>query len=273
VHEENRTWGLVRLGKTTERTGKMKKCIKKSIAIISLLVGGSSAWAALITDNFNRENMTQTQNTVNVGGTGWTQAGDGTAAGSDWFIAANVARLRDRNPNAVMYNTALSTVSGGGTNFTLSADVSGRILNVWVGTVFNYQDEANYYVLRIKAGTDEYQLIERRGSVNTAIVNQKISGSFAVSSYYTLTITSDTAGDFNFTIKQQGESAVLNTVTAYDDSASALTGGYAGLYATYTGGHSGQYDNFSLSVIPEPATMGLFSVALGVILLIRKKRF
>jgi len=247
----------------------MKRSIKKTILIGSLMVGGSSAWAASITDNFNRADTQQTAYTMKVGGTGWTQAGDGVnPTGDDWFIKGNVVRLRTREGNAVMYNTALSTVSGGGTNFTLSADVSGVTSNAWVGLVFNYQDEANYYILRFKAGTDEYQLIERRDSENKALVNQKISGSFSagLGNYYTLTITSDTAGDFNFTIKQQGESAVLNTVTAYDDSASAHTGGYAGLYGTITPNHCGAYDNFSLSVIPEPVTLG-FS---GVTLLVRR---
>jgi hypothetical protein len=246
--------------------------MKKSIAIISLLVSVSSAWAALM-DNFDRSNMVQTPYTANVGGTGWTQANNGVnPTGDDWFIFNNVARLRDRQANAVMYNTALSTVSGSGTNFTLSADVSGRLANAWVGTVFNYQDEANYYVLRIKAGAADYQLLQRTGSGFTTLVNQTIAGLFGVSSYYTLTITSDLAGDFDFKITQQGNSTALNTVTTCDDSASALTGGYSGLYGTYTGDHSGQFDNFSLNVIPEPATIGMLIFGAAITMLIRRHK-
>jgi hypothetical protein len=225
--------------------------MKPGFLIIALLVATGLASAAELADDFNRSNMVQTAYTVNVGGTGWTQANNGVnPTGDDWFINSNVSRLRDRQANAVMYNTALSTVSGGGASFTLSADVSGRLANAWVGIVFNYQDEANYYVLRIKAGASDYQLLQRTGSGFTTPVSATITGSFAVSSYYTLTITSGSAGVFDFTIKQQGGSAVLNAVTGYDDSASALTGGYAGLYGSYTGDHSGQFDNFNLSVAP-----------------------
>ena len=218
---------------------------------IALLVATGSAWAAEIADDFNRANMIKTAYTVNVDGTGWTQAGDGVnPTGDDWFVNNNVVRLRDRQANAVMYNTALSTVSGNGANFTLRADVCGRLANAWVGTVFNYQDESNYYVLRIKAGAADYQLLQRTGSGFTTLVNEDISGSFAVLSYYSMTITSDTAGVFDFKITQQGNSTVLNTVTSWEDSGSALTGGYSGLYGSYTGDHSGQFDNFNLSATP-----------------------
>jgi len=250
----------------TERKGIMKT----KMAIISLLFGASSAWATLITDtsitdNFDRADTSQTSYTVNVGGTGWTQVGDGTS-GADWFINTNQLRGRPRASSQVMYNTGLQTTSGDDTSFTLSADVSVRNVNNWGGIAFNYTDANNYYFIRYKAGTNEYQVLEMSGGSQIVHVNKKLSeGTFAAGGWQTITVTSTGAGVFDFEIG----TAVSGSV---DDSASARSGGYAGLWVTgTTSDNSTWFDNFSLSVIPEPATIGLFGVATGVILVIRRK--
>jgi len=249
--------------------------MKKSIAIISLLVSVSSAWAALITDNFNRDNTAQTANTVNVGGSGWVQAGDGTATGSDWFISGNTLNARNRTNPANLYNDSLKTVSGSGTNFTLSADVSAKIAGAYAGITFNYQNASNYYVVRLRGDFNTYQMLKVVDGVAGIIVSKTDSSQkFTLNSLYTITVTSDVAGDFDFTITAAGNSTVLNPTTSGTDTISIFTEGYAGLYVgTGLLDHTAKFDNFSLNVIPEPATIGLFGVAVGVVLLIRRKRF
>ena len=245
--------------------------MKTKMAIISLLLGASSAWATLITDNFDRADTTRTTYTVNVGGSGWTQSGDGVNPASDWWISGNTARGRARASDAVMYNTDLSTVSGGGDSFTLSTDVMTLNGGYWNGVAFNYTDADNMYFIRFKSDTGEYQLIERNDGVQTTHVNTTLSsGTFAQDVSYTITVASDAAGKFNYSILNGATVVVSGSV---DDSANAVTGGYAGLYTTgLDNAAQGVYDNFSLEVIPEPATLGLFSVAFGLILVIRKIR-
>jgi hypothetical protein len=55
------------------------------------------------------------------------------------------------------------------------------------------------------------------------------------------------------------------------DGNSNFTGGYAGFYQSDTGGAHARFDNFSLEVIPEPATLGMVAVLGGAILFIRKR--
>jgi hypothetical protein len=225
--------------------------MKKSIAIISLLVSVSSAWSALITDNFNRDTTLQTGNTVNVGNTYWVQDNNGVVgAGADWFISNNVLRGRNRLSNAFLRNTALETISGGGTNFTLSVDVSPLNSNVWIGAVFNYTSTNNYYVLRIKGDNNDYQLLGLDGGVQSLLVSGTLSsGKFTQDLFYNMNITSDTAGSFNFAITAQGSSTVLNSVTNYTDATNPLQGGNAGMFFSLaTLGHNAAYDNFSLMV-------------------------
>jgi hypothetical protein len=250
--------------------GKMKK----SIAIISLLVSVSSAWATLI-DNFNRDNTLQTANTVNVGNTDWVQDNNGVVgAGADWFITSNKLRGRTRQSNAFLRNTAQQTISGGGTNFTLSVDVSPLNSNVWIGAVFNYTSTNNYYVLRIKGDNKNYQLLGLDGGVQSTLVSGTISsGTFAQDLFYNLNITSDTAGSFNFAITAQGSSTVLNSVTNYTDVINPLQGGNAGMF--FSSGfdvHNADYDNFSLNVIPEPATIGMLIFGAAITMLIRRHK-
>ncbi len=224
--------------------------MKVNLLIIVFLVAMSAARAAEMTDDFNRDNTAQTANTVNIGGTGWVQDGDGTSTGSDWFINGNELRGRNRQANAFLRNTALETISGGGTNFTLSVDVSPLASNVWIGTVFNYTSTNNYYVLRIKGDATNWQLLGVDGGVQSTLVSGTISsGKFAQDTFYNMRITSDTAGSFNFAITAQGSSTVLNSVTNYTDATNPLQGGNAGMFFSLaTLGQNAEYDNFSLMV-------------------------
>ena len=219
---------------------------------IIFLVVTSAARAAEIADDFNRANTAQIANTVNVGGTGWVQDGDATATGSDWFINNNTVAGRNRVQVALLYNNSLETVSGSGTNFVLRTDVSAKLLNAYAGITFNYQNASNYYVVRFKGGTTTYQMLKVVDGTNAQVIVSKTDSSqaFAVDSFYTITVTSDTAGAFDFTMTAAGSPTVLNTVTTgVDTTGSSFDGGYAGMYLnTAALGPYAKFNNFSLEV-------------------------
>lgn len=165
----------------------------------------------------------------------------------------------------ILYNDALETVSGNGTNFTLSLDVASKTSGAWAGLVFNYQDDSNYYAARFKSDAAGFQMIKVVGGVVGVMQYGNTSANFVEDVFYTMTITSDTAYVFDITITKAGQSAVFGSGTDRTDTESNFTGGYAGVYANSTG-YSAGHDNFSLEVIPEPATMGLVGMfAVGLI--------
>ena len=203
----------------------------------------------LLSDNFDGTNTVQTAYTVNVDSAGWTQADDGVnGEGNDWFINDSALRLRNREANAVLYNTDLEMATGTNTGFSLTADVMGLQAGAYVGVVFNYTDETSYYVLRFKAANATYQVLQKTSSGSDTLLNTSLSsGTFAEDAYYTVTISSTNAGVFDVTIEETGAGNVVVS-TNINDSASALTGGYAGLYGTSLGDQIGKFDNFRLAV-------------------------
>ena len=244
--------------------------MKRSIITIGILCAASAAWATLVTDDFNRTNTTQSNDTSLIG-SNWKQS---AGSANQWLISGNILHARPLVNPAILYNDALQTVSGGGTNFTLSLDVSAKVATAWAGVAFNYQDDGNYYYLRIKEGSSNYQLIGAVGGAQTAsvLVNKTdASITFTEDVFYTMTITSDTAYNFDFTITEVGSSTAVNPTASVVDGGGNFTGGYAGLYTPSAGGHNAKFDNFSLEVIPEPATLGLMGVMGAAAIFIRKR--
>ena len=208
----------------------------------SLEVGPTPPPPAEVVDDFNRADTLSSSNTLLLGGD-WTQEG----GLNEWFIGNNSMNAQPHANPAVLYNTALET----GTNFTLSVDVAAKTNDTWVGVAFNYQDNGNFYYLRFKGGSDNYQLIGAVGGNQTAevMVNSAASATFATGTYYTVTIASDSPYDFDFTITEAGSSTVLNGTTNAVDGSGSFTGGYAGLYSPSYGGST--FDNFNLQGPPK----------------------
>lgn len=246
--------------------------MKKMMVIIAMVLCVSSVWAALINDNFNR--------------TDTSYSTSGTTIGANWVNSMGTDTWKVSNSNlfvnsvsspthAILYNNALSTVSGGGTNFTLKADVSAGVANGWAGITFNYQNPTNYYQLRIKGNSSAYQLISVvNGANGTVMVNKTdATTTFAVGTLYSLTVTSSDAYNFGFTITEVGSSTVLNLTTTAVDPNSLFAGGYAGLYTPTSNAADpdAKFDNFSLQVIPEPATIGMLGLGAVAVFLIRRR--
>ncbi|MCK5675849.1 MAG: hypothetical protein KAH99_02410 [Verrucomicrobia bacterium] len=210
--------------------------MKKSILTISILCAASAVWAAIITDDFNRLDTAYSADGSSIGAN-WVNG----AGADNWKIAGNNLFVNTDAGAGILYNNSLQTVSGNGTSFTLSADVAGHAINIWSGLVFNYQDENNYYYLRIKPGSESYQLISYVGGGNERVIVTKDDAltTFAPETQYTLTVTSDTAYSFDFAITEVGSSTVLNPTTAATDPYARFTGGYAGFRVFSFSDHKG----------------------------------
>ena len=238
--------------------------MKKIMLAISLLCATSAAWATLVTDDFNRTVLLTTDASA-LGGS-WAQE---TAQG--WQISGDYLHSHAAVAPGILYNDALQTVSGNGDSFVLSMDVASKVSTAWAGVVFNYQNNTNYYMLRIKSDSTSYQLLSMVDGGLGILQNSNAASTFGEDLFYTLTVTSTAAYTFDFSITAAGSSTVIGSGANRVDSGSNFTGGYAGAYANSTGWSAG-HDNFSLEVIPEPTTLGLVGLV-GVAAVFIRKRF
>jgi hypothetical protein len=239
--------------------------MKKTAVIIGVALSISSAWATLVTDDFNRTAaMNSTGQTI---GTDWHSS----RTTGQWGITNQQVVANMTEADSVLYNSSLETISGGGTNFTASLDVKALVNNAWAGLVFNYQNPTNFYYFRYKSGASNYAIARVVDGVAGNLVNLTITGTFATNTDYSVSVASSNAYEFAYEIKETVGGSVLVSGTA-TDSVSSFTGGYAGILQTTTGAGRHTFDNFSLEVIPEPATIGMLSFGLVAILVSRRLR-
>jgi hypothetical protein len=251
----------------------MKKNMGVIVSLFSLWAGVSSVQATLITDNFNRSGIGYSSNAaaalVNAN---WT---NGVGQTAQWAVTGP-NKLLTKTTNgagyAALVNKALETLSGSGKSFTLSADLMPLQANNWAGVVWGYQDASNYYFLQMKANTNIMQVYKVVNGTQSKIGSDGLaSANFAIGGTNTVTITSTTAYNFDVKITNKGTGATLLSTTSRTDTNSSFTGGYAGLILTTPGSDSRfAFDNFSLQVIPEPATVGLLGGGALALLLMRR---
>ncbi len=215
----------------------------------------------LVTDDFNRSPVDYTSD-------GSLIRSDWVASGGSWALtnSALYYSAAASGGNDVLYSMAGETVSDGdGLGFTVRADVKARGASTWGGIVFNYQNPTNYYMLRIKGDFPTYQLLRNvDGSINTIISKSDALEAFAVGSYYTLTVTSTNAYEFDCTITRKGKSEQLNPFSHGVDGTQAFTGGRAGFFCTTAGTPSFEYDNFLLAQVnPMPTFIGHVGMGLS----------
>jgi hypothetical protein len=216
----------------------------KWMALILGVTGLSSAWCAQVTDDFNRED-TFLDETGESLGTKWHSS----RASAGWGIENGQVSVKSSEPNSVLYNSSQKTMSGSGSSFTVSLDVTARTSPVWAGIVLHYQDADNYYCFRYKAEANNYALARMVDGDLVNLVNLTLeTGAFAVGKSYTLTVKSSDPYQFEYEIRETGES-ILATGVATDGN-SSFTGGYAGILETTIGPNRNTFDNFSLEVVP-----------------------
>lgn len=238
------------------------------IAWFSLWAGVLSVQADLITDDFNRSAGHIVFGTL--GTTVWTNM---QGYGS-WGITNGVVTVRTGGTvgNLVVVNTGLQTVSGNGTNFTLSADILTHTTLAWGGIVFNYQSTSNFYTLRYRPDSTAANAIQISKYANGGITRYSTlaAGNYLSSgTSYTFEISSTNAYEFTANIYEAGSTDVKFTLSA-KDTGSSFVGGYAGFLQVDAGNDIFQYDNFRLEVIPEPATLGLLGGGTLALLLMRR---
>ncbi len=212
----------------------------------------ASVASTTVADNFDRPD-TVVSNDVSLIGADWHQE----STTNEWLVNSKTLASHGFEKPVALYNDALETISGNGTNFTLSMDVRAQGTKVWCGVAFNYQDKDNFYMLRFKGGYDDWQLLRNVGGSLGVIKSGHATQPFTYhTDFYTLTVKSDTPYDFDFTIRKTGSPEVLNTVTNGVDANASFTGGYAVAY-TDALGYSTKFNNFRLTV----ATGALYGYA------------
>ena len=239
--------------------------MKKGMVIISMLCAASAAWATLVTDDFNRPDQDYTSDTSLIGAH-WKQPG----TTNTWSIGNGGVYSYVKERPGFLYNDEVETTSGNGNSFALSLDVALRhSLPIWAGITWNYQNVTDQYILRMKETYDDWQLLSNNNHLHV-IASGHAPEVFAADTYYTLSITSANAYQFDYSIVRTSDSAVFASGSATDGS-SLYTGGYAGFYQDTTGGAHAKFDNFSLEAIPEPATLGLMGFVGAAAFVIRKR--
>ena len=214
--------------------------MKKFISIISIALGVSSAWATIITDDFNRPDSGMSSN-GNIIGADW----ESSRTTGQWGIVDQRVVANMIEASSVLYNTSLETVSGSGVFFEVSLDVKA-LGSYWGGIAFNYQNPTNFYYFRYKGDAANYQMYRVVDNVHQSFVNSTIAGTFAANTNYTLTVVSSNAYEFAYEIRETGGAVVVSGTTT--DANASFTGGYAGVLQTSTGSGRHSFDNFSLEV-------------------------
>ncbi len=234
------------------------------ITMACILGSAFFAQATTITDDFSTAGDPLPGNWFQYSSTGTNFVSNGSYAS---------IKQAKGDPNAVAWNTGLETISGGGTNFDLSVDVSVHSGGRLTGVAFNVQNATNYYFVGIVIGGSAYRFYEVVDGTGTQLFagNASVVFSDRNKTNYTINVTSDTEGSYDFFITEKGQSTVLNSITNYTVSGTALSGGYAGLY-THGNSSEFRYDNFSLETIPEPATLGMVGLAAAGIIMMRRLR-
>ena len=218
----------------------------------------TSGNSVVVSDGFTRPDVDYTTNTTLIG-TYWQQE----STTNLWSIGGKKVYSSIKVAEAVMYNNELENISGNGTNFTFSLDLAGRHnAAIWAGVAFNYQDKDNFYALRFKNTTDNYQVLTRvNGAWQTIVSAGHASAAFVDSAYYRLTISSSNAYEFSYSMAKVSDGTVVASGNVVDPNHN-FTRGYAGLYQSSKGGAHAQFDNFSL-MIASPLAAGYAGWATG----------
>lgn len=261
-----------------------------SLSLLAACSAGVSSLSAQVTfsDDFAGPDFGSGWVEYNNPGGGW-EIQDHQAAGMTEPVT--IARpILGTNPTGYTYDKVLS-YEGLPLNepFSISTDMVGLSENKWAGVAFNIQgdpaadaNKISYYSLIIrteKAAQDsaiQFRYYDE-GTTNVISTIHPIpdgeGGKFQieVGQYYRYTVASEDPGVYLFSIdKVDNESRnVLQNIASFSGSHSALTGGFAGLHSN---SNNVGYSDFELTVIPEPATVGLlFSGAALLFVVVRRR--
>ncbi|MEA2068082.1 MAG: BNR repeat-containing protein [Verrucomicrobiota bacterium] len=211
-------------------------------------------------DNFNRTDTTESADPSLIG-SHWQQDSSVNA----WQIDGNTLYSHSQEvPPEALFNNEVQTLNENGYSFNLGMDVAGQASASWQGVVFNYNNPSNFYTLRFKAGYTDYQLLGKRSDGSWKVIRSgQASATFAIGTFYHLSVSSDAAHTYRFSIAETGSGTVMAPETELTDDESLSSGGYAGTYFS-AAGRRVRYDNFLLETYsetpPDPAAGFAFNL-------------
>lgn len=259
----------------------------------------SSLSAQTFTDDFNRTNAAFNSNASIPVGAGYFLGNTSGATSATDTPRLPQVRLLDNdldfsadtntgstNPNNITLRyEGLELLNGSvGQSFSLSGDVlSFNSANqaLTYGIVFNYQTSGasagDFYAARLQTGNSTgLQFIRYDASANTlqSFANVNTVSNLATITNYRIGISSSAAGAFSYTLTDLDGSNSINGGNSIAGSATdnvlQLADGFGGFYIS---GVSlvPQFDNLSISVVPEPATAGLL-LGMGILAFVGVRR-
>jgi hypothetical protein len=140
----------------------------------------------------------------------------------------------------------------------------------------NLQSGINLRILQTSTvGTDTLHI--SRGLDVANLATQTWTGDIAQGDVLTFTVvgTFNTIADsllLEFTATRGVQSQTLNYTVADFSSSVNIAGNYFGLASRINGGVITEADTFSVNVIPEPSTLALLGIALGSLVLFRRRK-
>lgn len=235
---------------------------------VALWAAASAAQAVLVTDNFNRANTVFTNEVGATIGAGYALTQLGGDRQAQARILTNQIQLTQTTGgtananNIVLRYTGLELANAGPEeSFRVEGDIRSAnsvAASLLYGLAFNYQSDGSFYVARINTGNaaNILQFVRfNSAGVASSFHSAANSQMLAISSLYNLVVESSGAGVFSYTLSGANIDGGVLSGTA-TDTVLKLEGGFAGFYSTGAN-TSILFDNLSIEVIPEPATLGL----------------
>ena len=175
----------------------------------------------------------------------------------------------------LMYN-AFTIGQDGADSYVIDIDLSKATTNLykWIGIAFHISVDANnnathYYAARFRVnnssgGDSPFQIWKNDSSWS---ITANSSAPLTNGKEYHITVSTDNAGSFSASLYDGSTS--LATVSGTDDT--PLTGGYVGFWDSGTQVGGDTWDNFVITTIPEPTTIGLTMIGLAGFGIFRRK--
>ena len=190
-----------------------------------------------VQDDFNRSNGSDI-------GEQWVRSGDAL----QWRISNSVLIAGQSTASQqVLYHNQVA--SNPGETIDLRVSVYSPTANLWGGLAFNYQDADNFYIVRIKFGTNALQILCHQNGAIRVVSSVTASQPFLVNRPYVLRLQAKSGqGVYRATVYDADSGSVLFEHTA-KEAAAAFTGGHAGLYSgsIYASDVLFGFDNFGFA--------------------------
>jgi hypothetical protein len=269
----------------------------KTKAILTTLLLGAAlpvfaAPVTLISDTFPEDFDNFTPQTSGSGTAGMTWSADNGVGGVPGRINAGSASLNHMSlvyysgdgaaitwETATPYTASISFLPG-----TISGDISHVFSGFIRSTGSNFETGGSSVAGRMRNdGSGTYLTLYQQGSVvGSNSETFTLSNTLWYELETVMTLASATQGDLAVNLYSRGADGTAERTLIESISAANVTIGNSGFsestfYAGFGGGNNSgsniaAFDNFTVVAIPEPGTLALMGIALGSLLLFRRRR-